>query len=110
MSSAQDSSISPGSTDKGEKPLANSVFTPSKPVTVQNPHISAPTAQKTSFVPRGARLLETVARDHPARYGLAKRVMEGNAGVLRPASKSQCIKLFCLDCMGFDSAAVRGCS
>ena len=55
------------------------------------------------FVPRSARRLEIVERDNPSRLALFRRVYDGKA------NKSQCIKAFCLDCMGFDSVAVREC-
>lgn len=55
------------------------------------------------FVPRSASRLAIVRRDNPSRLALFQRVYEGKA------NKSQCIKAFCLDCMGFDSVAVREC-
>ena len=55
------------------------------------------------WVPRGERRLEIIRRDNPSRLALFERVYAGKA------NKSQCIKAFCLDCMGFDSVAVREC-
>lgn len=55
------------------------------------------------FVPRGTKLIAIVQRDNPARLNLFKAVLGGKA------NKSQCIKAFCLTCMGFDSIAVKEC-
>lgn len=55
------------------------------------------------FVPRSVSRLERIRKDNPSRLGLFQRVYGGKA------NKSQCIKAFCLDCMGFDSVAVREC-
>jgi hypothetical protein len=47
--------------------------------------------------------LEAIRSQNPGKLGLFKRVYEGTA------TRQQCVKAMCLDCVGFRSAAVRDC-
>jgi len=54
--------------------------------------------------PQRARRLKQVSDNHPSRLGLFKRVLSGRNGY------AQCIKAFCLECNGFETAAIRDCT
>ena len=57
-----------------------------------------------SVLPGALRRLEVIERQNPARLALFTKIYQGRA------TRNQCIKGQCLDCMGFDSAAVRDCA
>jgi hypothetical protein len=50
-----------------------------------------------------ARRLRQVTEHHPKRLGLFLRVYRGQA------SPRECIKAFCLECHGWEEAAIRDC-
>lgn len=54
--------------------------------------------------PRQAKRLQQVARNAPSRLRLFERVYAGKA------SPRECIKAFCLECLGFDEALIRTCT
>ena len=51
-----------------------------------------------------ARRLRQVAEHHPSRLKLLQRVYAWQT------SPRECIKAFCLECNGYEEAAIRGCS
>ena len=54
--------------------------------------------------PRRVRRFKQVAEHYPSRMGLFRKVYHGQA------SPRQCIKAFCLECNGWESAAIRECT
>ena len=54
--------------------------------------------------PAQARRLRQVAEHHPSRLKLLQRVYACQT------SPRECIKAFCLECNGYEEAAIRDCS
>ena len=54
--------------------------------------------------PRRVRRFAQVMEHYPSRMGLFRKVYRGKA------SPRQCIKAFCLECNGWEEAAIRGCT
>ena len=54
--------------------------------------------------PRRVRRFAQVMEHYPSRMGLFRKVYKGQA------SPRQCIKAFCLECIGWEEAAIRGCT
>ena len=50
------------------------------------------------------RRFNQVVEHYPSRIGLFRKVYKGQA------SPRQCIKAFCLECIGWDVAAIRTCT
>lgn len=53
---------------------------------------------------RRVRRFKQVAEHYPSRMGLFRKVYHGQA------SPRQCIKAFCLECNGWEPAAIRDCT
>ena len=53
---------------------------------------------------RRERRFKQVADHYPSRMGLFRKVYHGQA------SPRQCIKAFCLECNGWEEAAIRDCT
>jgi hypothetical protein len=53
--------------------------------------------------PRRVRRFKQVLEHYPSRAGLFRKVYEGKA------SPRECIKAFCLECNGWEEAAIRDC-
>jgi hypothetical protein len=54
--------------------------------------------------PRRERRFKQVTEHYPSRMGLFRKVYHGQA------SPRQCIKAFCLECNGWEEAAIRDCT
>lgn len=64
---------------------------------------NASTSGFGSFKARSETRLALIARDNPSRLKLFQNVYAGTA------TRNQCIRAFCCDCMGFDSAGIKNC-
>ena len=54
--------------------------------------------------PQRVRRFKQVMEHYPSRMGLFRRVYHGKA------SPRECIKAFCLECNGWEEAAIRECT
>jgi len=54
--------------------------------------------------PRRVRRFKQVMEHYPSRMGLFRKVYNGQA------SPRECIKAFCLECNGWEEAAIRDCT
>ncbi|TAN38011.1 MAG: hypothetical protein EPN23_03420 [Verrucomicrobia bacterium] len=63
------------------------------------------TASPSEFIAhKRAERLQQVATDAPSKLNLFKRVYAGTA------SPRLCVKAFCIECVGYNEAAVRECT
>ena len=86
-----------GSPTKHPKNASSKRFSLPETIFMQN------TQQNTQFIPRSHKRLEIIKRDCPSKLKLFEAVYAGKA------TRNQCIKAQCLDCMGLDQVAVREC-
>lgn len=78
---------------------------PASATTAACPVRQSPTAPLGEFSdPRQARHLAGVLRDAPSKAGVFRRVYA------RQASPREAIRAQCLDCVGLDELAIRGCT
>ena len=71
---------------------------------MKTPNKTVQTDPESEFSDPGrVRRFKQVMEHYPSRMGLFRRVYHGQA------SPRECIKAFCLECNGWEEAAIRGC-
>ena len=72
---------------------------------MSTPNIRGQTAPENEFSDlRRVRRFKQVQEHYPSRMGLFRKVYNGQA------TPRECIKAFCLECNGWEEAAIRDCT